>query len=167
LKICLKEDAYNDIRVLYQNSLNIFNKYVGGKLIDSFLIGVLLAICLIIGKFPYIILLSVVFGITNMIPYFGPFFAEIFGFAILMPVSFNAAITYLIMALAIQMFDCYILTPKILHSSMGVNPLIILLAVLIGGKICGFMGMLIGVPVLAVILNIFDYYITKIEKKKI
>lgn len=159
LTFFINKMQYNILKKIYEDSVKIFNDYVGGKLLDSLIMGLLLAICLIIIKSPYIILLSIIFAITNMIPYFGPFIAEIFGVIILLPINFNLAFIYLIIALSLQIFDSYVLTPKILHSAMGLNPLLSLLTVLIGGKMFGFLGMLLGTPVIAIFLNIFDFWL--------
>lgn len=137
--------------------------YIGIKAIDSAIIGALAFILLTIVKSEYAALLAVVVGITNMIPYFGPFIGEIVGFLFNVFVSPTKAITVFIVLLSLQMFDGWYLDPKLIGDKVGVRPFFIIFAVVIGGGFFGPIGMLLASPTVAT-LNI--YYSKIIEKNK-
>ena len=130
---------------------NIFSGFIVGKFIDSLIIGILCAILLMIFKMPFVALISVIVGVTNMIPYFGPIIGAIPGFLIIVISDFKQAVVYLILILALQQFDGNILGPKILGDSTGLKPLWIIFAITVGGWLWGPVGMFLGVPLLAVI----------------
>ncbi|MDO5423174.1 MAG: AI-2E family transporter [Eubacteriales bacterium] len=130
---------------------NIFSSFVIGKSIDSLIIGILCFIFMNILKLPYAMLISVIVGITNMIPYFGPFIGAIPGIIILLMISPVKALVFTLLILILQQFDGLVLGPKILGSSTGLRPLWIIIAITVGGSIGGVLGMFLGVPVVAVI----------------
>lgn len=144
-----------------RESVNIFSSYVVGKTIDSIIIGVITFIVMRIFRLDFSLLISVCVGITNMIPYFGPFIGGAVGVVILLIQSPVSALIFGIIILVIQQFDGLYLGPKILGQSTGLKPLWVIFAILAGGSMFGVMGMLIGVPTVAVlsyILNIFIEY---------
>lgn len=132
----------------------MIGKYIGTKAIDSLIIGILAFLGLIMIKAPYALLLAVVVGITNMIPYFGPLVGEIVGAAVGIFVSPTMAITIFIFLLALQQFDAWYLDPKLIGDKVGVKPFYIILAVTIGGGFFGPIGMLLASPTMATI-NIY------------
>ncbi|MDY3251306.1 MAG: AI-2E family transporter [Candidatus Choladocola sp.] len=144
----------------------LFSSFVVGKFIDSLIIGVLCFVLMTILRLPYTPLISIVVGITNMIPYFGPFIGAIPGILILLFISPFKALAFGIMILCLQQFDGLILGPKILGNSTGMKPLWIIFAITIGGKIAGVIGMFLGVPVVAIISYLFDLYLAYRLKKK-
>ena len=133
-----------------------FGRFLGGKIIDSAIIGVLSFIILGIFKMPYVLLISVIIGITNIIPFFGPFIGAIPSAIIIMFVSPIQALWFLLIILIIQQIDGNIIGPKILGDSIGISAFWILFAILVAGKLFGLVGMIIGVPMFALI-----YYIIK------
>lgn len=137
--------------------------YIGIKAIDSSIIGAMAFILLTLVKSEYAALLAVVVGITNMIPYFGPFIGEIIGFLINIFVSPVKAITVFLTLLSLQMFDGWYLDPKLIGNKVGVRPFFIIFAVVIGGGFYGPIGMLLASPTAAVI-NI--YFIKMMERNK-
>ena len=138
-----------------------------GKTIDSLIIGVLCFIAMSIFQLPYALLVSTIVCITNMIPYFGPYIGAVPGLLLLLIDSpFNSFI-FLIIIIILQMFDGIFLGPKILGSSTGIRPLAILFAISIGGAYAGVLGMLLGVPVFAILIYLFNNFIdNKIKKKQ-
>ena len=143
-----------------------FGKYLSGKIIDSAIIGILTFIILTIFKMPYTILISVIIGITNIIPFFGPFFGAIPSFVIIMFVSPVKALWFLLIILIIQQLDGNVIGPKILGDSIGISAFWILFALLVAGKILGLVGMIIGVPLFAIIYSIIkDITESKLRKK--
>ena len=118
------------------------------------IIGILTLIILAIFKMPYMVLISVIIGITNVIPFFGPFIGAIPSAIIILFVSPIQALWFLIIVLVIQQVDGNIIGPKILGDSIGISAFWILFAILVAGKLFGLIGMIIGVPMFAVIYSI-------------
>lgn len=160
-----KENA-NLVVKLTHRSNDTFGKFISGKIIDSAIIGVLTFIILTIFKMPYTILVSVIIGITNIIPFFGPFFGAIPSFIIIMFASPVKALWFLVIILIIQQLDGNIIGPKILGDSIGISAFWILFSLLVAGKLLGLVGMIIGVPLFAIIYSIIkDIVESKLNKK--
>jgi len=132
-------------------SARIFNDFISGKIIDSIIIGILCYIGMTLFKMPYSLLISVIVGVTNVIPFFGPFIGAIPGAFIVLVSSPNQAIWFVLFILALQQFDGNILGPRILGDSIGLPAVWIMFAILISGGLFGLSGMLIGVPTFSVI----------------
>ena len=139
----------------------IFSSFIIGKLIDSLIIGILCFIAMSILKLPYALIISVIVGVTNMIPYFGPFIGAVPGILLLLFVSFKYALIFTVLIIVLQQFDGLYLGPKILGESTGLRPLWIIFAITVGGSMAGVLGMFLGVPTLAVIAYILNYFIEK------
>ena len=159
--------SYRVLRTL-KDCHNIFSGFIIGKSIDSLIIGLLAFVAMTILKLPYTVLISVIIGITNMIPYFGPIIGAVPGAFILFIVSPMKCLIFIIMVFVLQQFDGLILGPKILGESTGVRPLLILFSITVGGAYFGPLGMFLGVPFFAtvqfLIKNWVDY---RLYKKKI
>ncbi len=148
------------------NANHIFLRFINGKIIDSAIIGVLCFVLCVILRIPFPVLVGVIIGVTNIIPFFGPFIGAIPCGMILVFVNPWAALRFLIMIVALQQFDGNVLGPKILGDSTGLSPLWVLVAIIVGGGLFGFIGMLLGVPVFAVIYAIVrDWVNRRLEKK--
>ena len=139
--------------------LNIFTGFITGKTLDSLIIGILCFIIMSILRMPYALLISVIVGVTNMIPYFGPFIGAVTGVLIYLFISPLEALGFAVMILALQQFDGLILGPKILGSSTGLKPLWVIFAITLGGAYGGVLGMFLGVPVVAVISHLFNKFL--------
>lgn len=135
--------------------------YVGIKAIDSLIIGILAFIGLSLMKSEYALLLSVVVGITNMIPYFGPFIGMVVGFFINVFVSPVKALIVLIYLFILQQFDAWYLDPKLIGNRVGLSPFLVILGVTIGGAVYGPIGMILGSPV----MSVFKIYTKKLINK--
>lgn len=144
----------------------IFSRYISGKLLDSSIIAVLAFVGLWLIGAPYHLLLAIIIGVTNMIPYFGPFIGGAPAVIITLFYSPMTALWVLLFILVLQQFDGNILGPKILGDSVGVGPFWIMLAIIIGGGLFGVLGMLIGVPVIVVILNAVNRIVDKSLTRK-
>lgn len=142
---------------------NIFSGFIIGKALDSLIIGIICFILMTILRLPYTLLISLIVGVTNMIPYFGPFIGAIPGVIIIMMVNPVQAIIFTIMIFALQQFDGLILGPKILGDSVGLRPLWIIIAITVGGSIAGVLGMFLGVPIVAV----FRYLLLKLLRYRL
>lgn len=140
-----------------------FGGFINGKLIDSAIIGVLCFLLMSILHLPYTILVSTIIGVTNIIPFFGPFIGAIPSAIIICLASPLQAVYFLIMVLVLQQFDGNILGPKILGGTTGLASFWVMFAIIVGGGLFGFPGMVLGVPVFAV----FYYYTRKFINKKL
>lgn len=132
----------------------IFVGFINGKLLDSAIIGVLCFLLCALIKIPYAVLISVIIGVTNVIPFFGPIIGAVPCLMILVIVNPWAALRFGILIIALQQFDGNILGPKILGNSTGLSALWVLVAIIVGGGLFGFPGMLLGVPTFAVIYSL-------------
>lgn len=146
---------------------HIFNGFLYGKTIDSLIIGILSLIVMTVIQLPYALLLSVIVGVTNMIPYFGPFVGAIPGVIIYLVIEPKYAIIYVIMILVLQQFDGLYLGPKILGDLTGIKPLWVIFGITVGGAYFGVLGMFLGVPAVAVIMHIIDVIMERKIKEKI
>ena len=145
---------------------HIFNGFLFGKSVDSLIIGILSLIAMSIIGLPYGLLLSVIVGVTNMIPYFGPIMGAIPGVIIYLVIEPKYAIIYVIMILILQQFDGLYLGPKILGDLTGIKPLWVIFGITVGGAYFGVLGMFLGVPVVAVKMHISSVIMeTKMKKK--
>ena len=146
----------------------IFGGFISGKIIDSLIIGVIAYFGCLILRIPSSVLVAVIIGVTNVIPVFGPFIGAIPSLLIVVIQSPWHALYLLIFIVVLQQVDGNIIGPKILGSSTGLSTFWVMFAILIGGGMFGFLGMLLGVPTFAVI-----YYIVKrvvnyaLRKKKL
>ena len=144
----------------------LFSSFIVGKAIDSTIIGLLCFVFMLILRLPYAVLISVIVGITNMIPYFGPFIGAIPSAIILLFISPLKAVIFVVMVFVLQQFDGLILGPKILGDSTGLKPLWIIFAITIGGSIAGVLGMFLGVPAVAFIRYLFQRLINHQLQKR-
>lgn len=142
----------------------IFKDFVVGKLLDSFIIGVLSFVILSIFDFEFKLLIAIIIGLTNMIPYFGPFLGAVPA-AIITYIGTPSApvnvLWILLIILIIQQLDGWVIGPFILGDSVGVSAFWIILAVTIGGATFGVLGMFLGVPVLVLIKTLLEDDIQK------
>ena len=135
----------------FKGAAGTFSGYLRGMLTDSFLVGCLCALGMSLLGMDYAVLIGVIVAFTNMLPVFGPFIGAIPSTIILMTVDVWQAITFLVLIFCLQQFDGNIMAPRILGGSVGLSPLWVLLAIVVGGGLFGFFGMLIGVPTFAVL----------------
>lgn len=144
----------------------IFNGFLYGKTIDSLIIGILSLLVMSILGLPYALLLSLIVGITNMIPYFGPFIGAVPGVIIYLVIEPKYAIIYVVMIFILQQFDGLYLGPKILGDLTGIKPLLVIFGITVGGAYFGVLGMFLGVPTVAALMHIFNVMIERKLKDK-
>lgn len=143
-----------------------FEKFFIGKTIDSLIIGVIFFLGALILDLPYAMLLSIIIGITNMIPYFGPFIGAVPVSILTLLVSPVKTIWVILFIIVLQQFDGIILGPKILGNSIGLKPIGVIFAIIIGGAIAGPLGMFFGVPIFGVLFTIaLDIIETRYKNK--
>ena len=146
----------NVILQTVRKSNEIFGGFISGKLLDSAIIGVIAYVVLVIMKMPDAILVAVIVGVTNIIPFFGPFIGAIPSFLIIVLQNPIQGIYFLIFVVILQQIDGNIIGPKILGDSTGLSSFWVVFAILMFGGLWGFPGMLLGVPIMAVIYYVVD-----------
>lgn len=151
LFIVVKEKRGISLISVFNNLHRMIGTYLGIKAIDSLIIAIMAFIGLNILGSQYVLLLSVIVGITNMIPYFGPFIGIITGFIINIFSNPVVAVITLIFLLLLQQFDAWFLDPKLIGNKVGLSPLLVIFAVTIGGGFYGIVGMILAAPVMSVI----------------
>ena len=149
---------------------NIVNEtfigFIVGRIIDSFIIGVLTYIVLKVCDMPFALMLSLIVGVTNVIPFFGPFIGAIPSVFILLLENPIDALYFVIIIIVIQQLDGNLIGPKIVGNAIGIGSFWVLISVLIGGGLFGFPGMALGVPVFAVFYRYADKLMTNSLKRK-
>ena len=149
-----------------RKSNEIFGGFISGKILDSAIIGVIAYIVLAIMKMPDSILIAVIVGVTNIIPFFGPFIGAIPSFVIIVLQDPMKGIYFLIFIVILQQIDGNIIGPKILGDSTGLSSFWVVFAIMVFGGLWGFPGMLLGVPIMAVIYYIVQRSISYFLKKR-
>ncbi len=144
----------------------IFSGFVSGKALDSLIIGIICFVATSILGLEYAVLISVIVGITNMIPYFGPFIGAVPGVVLYLCIRPLDAVVFAIMILILQQFDGWVLGPKILGDSTGLSPLWVIFGITVGGAYGGVIGMFLGVPMVAVVAYLLNQAIDGVLKKK-
>ena len=132
----------------------MFGGFINGKILDSAIIGLLCYIGCLIFKFPSALLVSVIIGVTNVIPFFGPFIGAIPATLLILIQNPIKALWFVLFILILQQLDGNIIGPKILGNSTGLSSFWVLFAILLFGGLWGFVGMIIGVPLFAVIYDV-------------
>lgn len=158
--------AVNITKEILKESASIFIGFILGKALDSLIIGIICFVAMMIFHFPYAVLISVIVGITNMIPYFGPYIGGAIGFIFVLINNPIKALFFILLILIIQQFDGLYLGPKILGDKTGLSPLWVIFAITVGGSLFGVLGMFLGVPCIAVISYILNRIIKFLLGKK-
>lgn len=151
-KVILREFRFAD---------RAFSGFISGRLIDSLIIGIICFIGMLILRMPYAVLISVIVGVTNVIPFFGPYIGMIPSFLLILMVSPVKSLIFLVFLLVLQQFDGNYLGPRILGNVTGLSSFWVLFAIITFGGLFGFGGVLVGVPVFAVIYDILRQLVNK------
>ena len=155
------------LRICSQVNASI-SGFISGKIIDSIIIGCLCFICMSIMKLDFIVLISVLVGITNIIPFFGPFIGAVPSAILLLVSTPKQVIPFLILIFVIQQLDGNIIGPKILGQSIGISAFWVLFSILVGGGLFGFGGMILGVPIFAVLYSLINQFVDyRLEMKNL
>ncbi|QNM05613.1 AI-2E family transporter [Qiania dongpingensis] len=149
-----------------KDSNRIFGGFIAGKLVDSLIIGILCFIVLYFLNMPYTVLVSVIVGVTNVIPFFGPYMGAIPSAILILLANPAKGVIFIIFIIILQQIDGNIIGPKILGESTGLSAFWVVFSILFFGGLFGIVGMLIGVPVFAVIYQIVSSIVDyKLRKK--
>ena len=141
----------------------VFNlyKFFEGKLLDSLIIGIICFIFMALFRMEYSLLVAVIIGLTNIIPFFGPFIGAVPSIFILLIISPLQALIFAVFILILQQVDGNIIGPRIIGDSVGLSSLWIMFAIIVGGAYFGVAGMILGVPVFSVIYTLLRDFVNK------
>ncbi|MCI8506031.1 MAG: AI-2E family transporter [Lachnospiraceae bacterium] len=149
-----------------KESNQVFGGFIAGKLVDSLIIGLLCFIVLYILQMPYTVLVSVIVGVTNIIPFFGPYLGAIPSAILILLANPAKGLIFILFILILQQVDGNIIGPKILGESTGLSAFWVVFSILFFGGLFGIVGMLIGVPLFAVIYRIISRIVDYRLRKK-
>lgn len=167
LKLIFKRETAEKIVNVARDSNGMFERFFTGKIIDSIIIGIMFyVIAQFALKLKFTLLFSLIIGVTNVIPYFGPFMGGIPVALIVMLGDPVQGMWTGVAIFALQQFDGIILGPKILGDSTGLKPIDVIFAIIVGGALFGVLGMFLGVPVFAVIKTMVNAVVNKRYDKK-
>ncbi len=167
LKLVLKDERYGSLANFASRCNSILVRFIAGDLLDGLIVGVANFIFMQIAGLSYGILISVVVGVANLAPTFGPILGGAIGALILVLVNPWHALWFLIFTVIIQIIDGYILKPKLFGSTLGVSGLWILICIVTGGKIFGVWGILLSIPFAAISDFIYhDNFLVFLKRKK-
>ena len=166
LKALLKEEQCEKTKAYLLRSHDILSRFVIFDILDGLLVGIVNLIFMTILGMPYAWLISFVVALTNLVPTFGPFVGGGIGVFILVLVDPWMAIAFAIFTLVLQLIDGYIIKPKLFGGSLGVPALWVLIAIVVGGKIYGVIGILVSVPLIAILHFTYnDYFLPWLESR--
>lgn len=146
--------TYTRIFAITSNTNNALLNFVYGKIIDSTIIGLICAVFMLVTKMPYVLIISLIIGITNIIPVFGPFIGAIPSAILVLIADPPKTIWFIIFIVILQQIDGNIIGPKILGDKIGISSFWTLFSILVFGSMFGIVGMIIGVPIFAVFMDI-------------
>ena len=161
-----KPEAANHLLDLGSSINRIFSGFIIGKIIDSAIIGVLCYICMTLMKMPYTALIATIVGVTNVIPVFGPFIGAVPSALIILLVDPLQAFYFIIFIIVLQQVDGNVIGPKILGNTIGISGFWVMFAIIFFGGVWGLPGMIVGVPLFAVIYDLVRKFVKSGLRKK-
>jgi predicted PurR-regulated permease PerM len=162
----LTDKAYSTHTAFWKKCHEILIRYIGFDVLDGFIVGVVNAVLMFAFNLPYKPLISVIVGVTNLLPTFGPFIGAIIGSFILVLVEPMYALIFLIFTLVIQIIDGYLIKPKLFGGSLGVPDAFILISIVVGGKLFGPAGIVLAIPFAAIFSFVYDELIMPLLLKR-
>lgn len=155
----LKPERANRFLDVTREANRMFRGFLIGKILDSAIIGVLCFIGMSILQLPFVVLVSVVVGITNIIPYFGPIIGAAPSILLILMIDPIKSLIFAIFILLLQQLDGNFIGPRILGDKTGVSPFGVLFSILVGGGLFGFIGMLVAVPTFGLIFQLSKRFV--------
>lgn len=160
-RVILPKKVYDTTMTTLEYADKIFGGFMMAKIIDSLIIGIITFFILTIFGIPYSLLIAVIIGVTNIIPYFGPIIGAVPCALLLFMISPSKCVTFIILIFIIQQFDGNILGPRLIGNKTGIKSFWVLFAILLFGGLFGFVGMIFGVPAFALIYSLIQSSINK------
>ena len=162
----IPEEKCNSLFHIGQITNDTFKKFFGGQFIEAILLGILCFIGMTIFRMPYALTISVLVGVTALIPVFGAFFGTAIGAILILAVDPMQAVWFVVYIIVLQQIDGNFIYPKVVGDSVGLPGIWVMLAVLVGGNSMGIIGMLIGVPIASVIYKLVKEYVNSKKIKE-
>jgi len=167
LKLSLSERHYNDWSSFWKKCNDIIIRYIGGDLLDALIVGVANFIFMIFAGMQYTVLISVIVGVTNLAPTFGPIVGAIIGGFILLLSNPWHALWFLIFTIILQTIDGYVIKPKLFGNTLGISSVWILISIIVLGRIFGIIGVLLAIPFAAIFDFIYrEFFLVWLQKRK-
>lgn len=160
---------YDRINIILENARytdKVFGGFFAGKLVDSLIIGIICFICMIVMQMPYSLIVSVIVGVTNIIPYFGPFIGAIPSAFLIFLVDPGKSVLFIVFIFILQQIDGNIIGPKILGNKTGLSSFWVLFSLLIFGGLFGMVGMILGVPLFSILYSFINGVLKRRLKAK-
>ncbi len=164
LKTYLSEDVYDRIYYVYKIVVDIFNKYIIGQVTEAFILGILCFIGMIIFRFDYPLLISVIIGVMALVPVVGAYLGGLISFFLLLLISPIKAIWFIVFIIVLQQFEGNVIYPRVVGSSVGLPAIWVLLSIIVGGGLAGPIGILLGVPIASVFYTLIKNDVKKRNK---
>ncbi len=162
----LSEKWYTRLMTFCSEAHHVFGEFIIGKILDSLLVGVVTFVFMWLADIPYATLVAVLLAVCNLIPFFGQFIGMIPSFLLILAINPIKAVIWLVVMLVYMQIDANVISPKILGNSIGIGSFWILFSITVFGGLFGIVGMLIGVPVFAMIYRIVKRALDKKLHKK-
>ena len=167
LAALMTDERYEKTAVFVRKCDVILEQYVTHNFLDSLIVGVANAIFMACFGMPYIGLISVLIALTNLVPTFGPIVGAVIGAFLLVLVEPWYALAFIIFSVVLQTADAYFIKPKLFGDTLGVSGLLILIGIIVGGRMFGIIGILIAIPVVAILDMIYkEFIIKRLEARK-
>lgn len=158
--------AANEVMCTVRKANEIFYGFIIGKIIDSIIIGILCYFAMLLFGFPYALVCSAIIGVTNVIPVFGPYIGAVPTVTLIFVNEPMQGIYFLLFVLVLQQIDGNLIGPKILGDSTGISPFLVLVAIVAGGGMFGIVGMILGVPTMALLVYIVGRLTNHLVKRR-
>jgi predicted PurR-regulated permease PerM len=167
LQAILWDKSYYDLASFWRRCNKILIRYIAGDLLDGLIVGILNAILMTISGMGYVALISVIVGLTNLAPTFGPFVGAVFGAFILVFVNPWHALWFIIITIVLQTLDAYVIKPKLFGNSLGISSLWILVSIIVLGRMLGIVGILLAIPFAAIFDILYkEGFLRRLEQRK-
>ena len=167
IELIMKEENYTKSMEFLKRCNGIMIRYIAVDVVDGIAVGVINLLFMLVMRMPYAVLISVIVGVTNLAPTFGPLVGAVLGAFVLVLVNPWYALWFLIFTVVLQTVDGYILKPRLFGGSLGVSALMILIAIILGGRLFGVFGILIAIPISAIVDFVWkDFVIKKLEERR-
>ncbi len=163
----MREKTYEQHTEFFKRCHNILIGYVGCDLLDGVIVGVVNAVFMIVTGMAYVPLVSVLVGLTNLAPTFGPIIGGVLGAFILLMSNPWHSLWFLIFTVVLQTLDGYVIKPKLFGDSLGISPVWILITILIGGRMFGMAGVILAIPFAAIFTFVYqEFIVSRLERNK-
>lgn len=164
MRTYLSKHIYDKIYYVYKIVVDIFNKYIIGQVTEAFILGILCFIGMIILRFDYPLLISVIIGVLALVPVVGAYVGGLISFFLLLLISPIKAIWFIVFLIVLQQFEGNVIYPRVVGNSVGLPAIWVLLSIIVGGGLAGPIGILLGVPIASVFYTLIKNDVNRRNK---